>query len=137
LAGVGDGQPRNQHIGRLVLPIMQSLVREIVTVSDDKLREQMRFFIEQMRLVAEPTGCLAAAALTVGTLDLSGARVGVIVTGSNVANHVLSDALGPMQESVTAGIQILPEYGPPPAIDVRQAGFSLRTTHLKLKRLKI
>jgi threonine dehydratase len=98
---IADGA-RNQHIGRLVLPIMQSLVREIVTVSDDRLREQMRFFIEQMRLVAEPTGCLAAAALTAGTLDLSGARVGVIVTGGNVANHVLSDALRPMQESVAA-----------------------------------
>ena len=72
---------------------MQSLVREIVTVSDDKLREQMRFFVEQMRLVAEPTGCLAAAALTAGLFDLSGARVGVIVTGGNVANHLLSDTL--------------------------------------------
>jgi threonine dehydratase len=98
---IADGA-RNQHIGRMVLPIMQSLVREIVTVSDDMLREKMRFFIEQMRLIAEPTGCLAAAALTAGLFDLSGMRVGVIVTGGNVANHVLSEALGLMREPATA-----------------------------------
>ena len=44
----------------------------------------MRFFAERMKMVVEPTGCLAAAALLEGAIDLRGQRVGVIVSGGNV-----------------------------------------------------
>jgi threonine dehydratase len=44
----------------------------------------MRFFAERMKIVVEPTGCLAAAALLEGVLELRGRRVGVIVSGGNV-----------------------------------------------------
>jgi threonine dehydratase len=44
----------------------------------------MRFFASRMKLVVEPTGCLAAAALLEGAIDLRGQRVGVIVSGGNV-----------------------------------------------------
>ena len=44
----------------------------------------MRFFAERMKLVVEPTGCLAAAALLEGVSPLAGRRVGVIVSGGNV-----------------------------------------------------
>jgi threonine dehydratase len=44
----------------------------------------MRFFAERMKLVVEPTGCLAAAAVLEGVLDVRGKRVGVIVSGGNV-----------------------------------------------------
>jgi len=37
-----------------------------------------------MKMVAEPTGCLAAAAVLEGVIDLRGQRVGVIVSGGNV-----------------------------------------------------
>jgi threonine dehydratase len=37
-----------------------------------------------MKMVVEPTGCLAAAALLAGAIDLRGQRVGVIVSGGNV-----------------------------------------------------
>ncbi len=45
----------------------------------------MRFFAERMKLVVEPTGCLAAAALLEGALAMPGKRVGVIVSGGNIA----------------------------------------------------
>ncbi len=80
---IADGA-RTQYIGKMVLPLLQAYVREIVTVSDDQLRAQMRFFAERMKIVVEPTGCLAAAAVLDRAIDLTGARVGVIVTGGNV-----------------------------------------------------
>jgi threonine dehydratase len=84
---IADGA-RTQHVGKLVLPILRELVRDIVTVSDDQLRSQMRFFAERMKIVVEPTGCLAAAAVMQHVVDVSmrdhEARVGVIITGGNV-----------------------------------------------------
>jgi threonine dehydratase len=53
-------------------------------VPDEALVRAMRFFFERMKLVVEPTGALAAAALLEGVLDARGARVGVIVSGGNV-----------------------------------------------------
>ena len=44
----------------------------------------MRFFAERMKLVVEPTGCLAAAAAFEGRVPVAGLRVGVIVSGGNV-----------------------------------------------------
>jgi threonine dehydratase len=38
---------------------------------------------ERMKIVVEPTGALAAAALLEGTIDLAGRRVGVIISGGN------------------------------------------------------
>ena len=44
----------------------------------------MRFFAERMKLVVEPTGCLAFAGACHAGLPLAGRRVGVIVSGGNV-----------------------------------------------------
>jgi threonine dehydratase len=44
----------------------------------------MRFFAERMKMVVEPTGCLAAAAVMEGAIDLRGQRVGIILSGGNV-----------------------------------------------------
>jgi threonine dehydratase len=79
---IADGA-QTQHVGELTFPIMQSMVRDIVTVTDDQLREQMKFFAERMKIVVEPTGCLAAAAVTNRVINTSGKRIGVIVSGGN------------------------------------------------------
>jgi threonine dehydratase len=83
---IADGA-QTQHSGALTFPVIQRLVRGIVTVSDAQLVEAMRFFAERMKIVVEPTGCLAAAALfhrAAGLPDLRGRRVGVILSGGNV-----------------------------------------------------
>ena len=81
--------------GRLTFPIIQRLVRSIVTVTDAQLVATLRTLAQRMKQVVEPTGCLAAAALLEGVLDLRGARVGVILSGGNVDlrryAHFLSD----------------------------------------------
>jgi len=80
---IADGA-QTQQVGSLTFPILQALVREIVTVSDDQLCAQTLFFAERMKMVVEPTGCLAAAALLNKVVKVDGARVGVIVSGGNV-----------------------------------------------------
>ncbi|MDH4053539.1 MAG: threo-3-hydroxy-L-aspartate ammonia-lyase [Rubrivivax sp.] len=83
---IADGA-QTQHCGRLTFPVIQALVQGVVTVSDDALVRAMRFFAERLKLVVEPTGALAAAAVferAEGLPDLHGKRVGVIVSGGNV-----------------------------------------------------
>lgn len=80
---IADGA-QTQHSGQLTFPVIQRHVQRIVTVSDTQLVRTMRFFAERMKMVVEPTGCLAAAALLESVLDLRGQRVGVIVSGGNV-----------------------------------------------------
>jgi threonine dehydratase len=46
---IADGAP-NQHIGEFVLPILQTFVKQIVTVTESQLRDQMRIFVERMKL---------------------------------------------------------------------------------------
>ena len=53
-------------------------------MTDPQLVAAMRFFFERMKIVVEPTGCLGAAALFEGAIDLRGQRVGVILSGGNV-----------------------------------------------------
>jgi threonine dehydratase len=85
---IADGA-QTQASGTLTFPVIQALVRGIVTVDDAQLVQAMRFFAERMKLVVEPTGALAAAAVLAdggvdGLPDLRGRRVGVIVSGGNV-----------------------------------------------------
>ena len=80
---IADGA-QTPAVGQLTFPIIQRLVTDIVTVSDDQLRAQMQFFAERMKIVVEPTGCLAAAAVMNGIVDVRSRRVGVVVSGGNV-----------------------------------------------------
>jgi threo-3-hydroxy-L-aspartate ammonia-lyase len=83
---IADGA-QTQHLGQYTFAIIQRDVTDIVTVSDAQLVEAMRFFAERMKMVVEPTGCLAfaaACAASEANQTLEGARVGVIVSGGNV-----------------------------------------------------
>lgn len=80
---IADGA-QTQQVGHLTFPIIQDYVEDILTVSDKQLCQQMRFFMERMKMVVEPTGCLAAAAAMNRMIDLQNKKVGVIVSGGNV-----------------------------------------------------
>ena len=82
---IADGA-QTQHLGEYTFGIIRRHVDDILTVSDAQLVESMRFFAERMKMVVEPTGCLAfAAACTMAESGgLKGQRVGVIVSGGNV-----------------------------------------------------
>ena len=80
---IADGA-KVTHVGAHNFAIMRRHVDQIVTVSDAQLVATMKFFAERMKMVVEPTGCLAAAAALHGALPLAGKRVGVLVSGGNV-----------------------------------------------------
>ena len=80
---IADGA-QTQHSGELTFPVIQKLVKAVVTVTDEQLVSCMRFFAERMKMVVEPTGCLGAAAVLEGVIPVRGKRVGVIVSGGNV-----------------------------------------------------
>ena len=80
---IADGA-QTQHLGELTFAIIRREVNDIVTATDAQLVQAMRFFAERMKLVVEPTGCLAFAGACHAGLPLAGRRVGVIVSGGNV-----------------------------------------------------
>jgi threonine dehydratase len=93
---IADGAQTSSS-GQLTFPVIQSLVRSVVTVTDAQLIATMRRLAACLKQVVEPTGCLAAAALLEGVLDLRGRRVGIILSGGNVdllqyAGYLRSDA---------------------------------------------
>ncbi|HEX6705979.1 MAG TPA: threo-3-hydroxy-L-aspartate ammonia-lyase [Albitalea sp.] len=75
---------QSRSLGQHTFPVLQQLGVRIVTVSDPALVEAMGFFATRMKLVVEPTGCLAAAAVLSGAMDVKGLRVGVVLSGGNV-----------------------------------------------------
>ncbi len=79
--------------GKLTFAIMRALVSGILTVTDAELVEAMKFFASRMKIVVEPTGCLAAAAVFGKQADLAGKRAGVIVSGGNVDPQALAKFL--------------------------------------------
>jgi threonine dehydratase len=70
--------------GRLTFEVNRRLVDEIVTVSDAELVEAMRFLFERMKVVAEPSGAAAVAALLASRVSAPRARVAAILSGGNV-----------------------------------------------------
>jgi threo-3-hydroxy-L-aspartate ammonia-lyase len=80
---IADGQAASVP-GELTFSINQRLVDDIVLVSDDEIRDGMRFAFDRMKLVMEPSGATPLAALLAGRLAPVPARVGVIVSGGNV-----------------------------------------------------
>ena len=80
---IADGA-QTQHLGELTFAIIRRDVDDIVTASDAELVQAMRFFAERMKLVVEPTGCLAFAGAAHAGIALAGRRVGIIVSGGNV-----------------------------------------------------
>lgn len=82
-ATIADGA-QTQHLGNYTFDIIRRDVNDVVTVSDAQLVEAMRFMAARMKIVAEPTGCLAFAAARVLREQLQGKKVGMIVSGGNV-----------------------------------------------------
>jgi threo-3-hydroxy-L-aspartate ammonia-lyase len=80
---IADGQ-QVPTPGELTFPILQALVEEVVTVTDAEIAAAMRVLFERCKLVVEPSGASALAAVLAGRLDVAGRRVGVTLSGGNV-----------------------------------------------------
>ena len=80
---IADGA-RTTSLGALTFPLLLRYVDDMLTVTDEELLRTMFFLWERMKIVVEPTGALAAAALLEKKLDAKGLRVGVVLSGGNV-----------------------------------------------------
>jgi threonine dehydratase len=80
---IADGA-RTPYLGKITFPLVLNYVDDMVTVSEEAIVRTMFFLWERLKIVVEPTGVLAAAALLEGIVKAPDARVGVIITGGNV-----------------------------------------------------
>jgi threonine dehydratase len=71
-------------LGDRTFPVIRELVEDIVTVSEEAIVAAMRFVWERVKLVIEPSSAVPVAALWEKKIDLSGLRVGIILSGGNV-----------------------------------------------------
>ncbi|NQE32660.1 threo-3-hydroxy-L-aspartate ammonia-lyase [Microcoleus asticus] len=98
---IADGA-RTPSLGKLTFPLVLHYVDDMATVSEDAIRQTMLFMWERMKIVVEPTGVLAAAALFDGVVKAQNARIGVIVSGGNVDFNHLPNT----KESLDAAINL-------------------------------
>ena len=80
---IADGA-RTTSLGSLTFPLVLRYVSEMLTVTDEELLAAMFFLWERLKIVVEPTGALAFAALFHKKIDVAKQRVGVVVSGGNV-----------------------------------------------------
>lgn len=78
-----DGQ-QTQAVGRHPFEVIQALVTDILEVPDPVVVEAMRFVFDRMKLVLEPSGACALAALMHHRGRFAGRRVGVTLSGGNI-----------------------------------------------------
>ncbi|MBW1981761.1 MAG: pyridoxal-phosphate dependent enzyme [Deltaproteobacteria bacterium] len=71
-------------LGPLTFGIIQELVNEIITVSEESIVQAMRTIWERMKIIVEPSAAVVLAAMMRGQLDLQGKRIGLILSGGNV-----------------------------------------------------
>jgi len=89
---IADGL-RVQSPGILTFPITQQNAEDVLTVSDDEIIETMRFLLFRMKLLVEPSGAAAAAAVLFHKLPENTRNVGVVLSGGNVDGEVLMHVL--------------------------------------------
>jgi threonine dehydratase len=84
VSGIAADSLGARRIGGLMFPIAQRFVERVVLVEDNAIRETQRRLWDVLRLVAEPGGSAALAALVAKAyIPASGERVGVVISGAN------------------------------------------------------
>jgi threonine dehydratase len=71
-------------LGELTFRVIQKNVDDIVTVSEESIIAAMRLLWERMKIVVEPSGAVPLAGVLEQKIDVSGERVGLILSGGNV-----------------------------------------------------
>jgi threonine ammonia-lyase medium form len=89
---IADGM-RTQAVGKRNFEIILQFVDDMITVTDAQVIEMMRFFLERMKIVVEPTGAVAPAAVFHNVLGLSGKKICAIISGGNVNPALLKKIL--------------------------------------------
>jgi len=80
---IADGL-RTTRPGEVTFPIIQRLVDDIVLVSEQEIKDAVKFLLTRLKILVEPSGAVGAAALLTGKLPRTVRRAGVILSGGNV-----------------------------------------------------
>jgi threo-3-hydroxy-L-aspartate ammonia-lyase len=73
--------------------VLQKTAEDVLTVSDGEIIETIKFLLFRMKLLVEPSGAAAAAAVLAGKLPRDTKRVGVVISGGNIDAELLSQFL--------------------------------------------
>jgi threonine dehydratase len=71
-------------LGDITFPIIRQFVSDIVTVQEESIIQAMRLVFERMKIVIEPSAAVPVAAILEKRIDVSGKKVGIILSGGNV-----------------------------------------------------
>jgi threonine dehydratase len=86
---IADGL-RSTSPGELTFPILRREVEQMLLVTEDEIRETVKFLAMRMKIVVEPSGAVSAAAVLFKKLPAGMERVGVILSGGNVDFEALA-----------------------------------------------
>jgi threonine dehydratase len=75
---------RTPSPGKLTFPVMRRNLESILLVTEEEIRATVRFLMERMKIVVEPSGAVGVAAAIFGKLPAGIRRIGVIVSGGNL-----------------------------------------------------
>lgn len=89
---IADGM-RTPSVGTLNFEIIQRYVDDVITVKDEDVLSMMKFFFERMKIVVEPTGAVAPAAVMKNVLSIKGKKVCAIISGGNVDPQLMKELL--------------------------------------------
>lgn len=89
---IADGL-RSPMPGALTFPVIQDLVEDILLVTEDEIRAAVRFMLLRMKMLVEPSGAVAAAAVMFQKIPQGLGRVGVVVSGGNVDGEQVAEIL--------------------------------------------
>ncbi len=90
---IADGM-RTQAVGKRNFEILMKYVDDVVTVTDEEVKETMRFLLQRLKTLAEPTGAVAPAAVFHHKIGMEGKQVCAIISGGNVEWALLAKILG-------------------------------------------
>jgi threo-3-hydroxy-L-aspartate ammonia-lyase len=83
--------------GELTFAVNRRLVDRVVTVSDDETLAAIRFALERLKLVLEPSGAVGLAALLTGKVEARGRRVGLVLSGGNAGAEQVAAWMSAME----------------------------------------
>jgi threonine dehydratase len=89
---IADGA-RTISLGDLNWPIIQSNVRNIIEVSDDRIAEAVRLYFGLANLKSEPTGALSLGAVLEDKTPFEGKKVCLVVSGGNVDPEIYKELI--------------------------------------------
>ena len=90
---IADGL-RTPSPGKLTFPVLQRNLESILLVSEDEIRAAVRFLMERVKIVVEPSGAVGVAAAIFGKMPAGISRVGIIISGGNIDTYNIAGSLG-------------------------------------------